>query len=217
MPPSIHLPGLTSVYLRFSDDLVLERFLFGLSRESLYHALPTSFCLFCVLFCLYASLDGLSGLDAPFDPYVSYFFYFRHVSSLCPSSSCVDRCSKMTCCSMSYSPCCCFASPSPERLINYYLIDWSFHVGRSRFRGSPRIEALQAGDGDAQGQEAKAVFGPKELCVRVLEGEAEVTKAYLSYPALYTHVRNKHDRVFPEGSRIQKRNKEREVEAGHSV
>ena len=29
-------------------------------------------------------------------------------------------------------------------------------------------------------------------------------KHYLSYPALYTHVRNKHDGKFPDGSMIKK-------------
>ena len=37
-------------------------------------------------------------------------------------------------------------------------------------------------------------------------------KAYLSYPALYTHVKNKHDGVFPIGSnakrKIPKQNEE---------
>lgn len=30
-------------------------------------------------------------------------------------------------------------------------------------------------------------------------------KAYLSYPALYTHVKNKHDGVFPIGSNAKRK------------
>lgn len=33
------------------------------------------------------------------------------------------------------------------------------------------------------------------------------SKAYLSYPALYTHVKNKHDGIFPEGSNLKKKGK----------
>ena len=33
------------------------------------------------------------------------------------------------------------------------------------------------------------------------------SKAYLSYPALYTHVKNKHDGIFPEGSNLKKKSK----------
>lgn len=33
------------------------------------------------------------------------------------------------------------------------------------------------------------------------------SKAYLSYPALYTHVKNKHNGEFPEGSCLKKKSK----------
>lgn len=38
-----------------------------------------------------------------------------------------------------------------------------------------------------------------------------LTQAYLSYPALYTHVRNKHEGTFPEGSKSQKDQKHKKA------
>ena len=36
-------------------------------------------------------------------------------------------------------------------------------------------------------------------------------KSYLSYPALYTHVKNKHEGIFPEGSKVKNKQNQQNV------
>lgn len=45
----------------------------------------------------------------------------------------------------------------------------------------------------------------------MLQGRLVLIQAYLSYPALYTHVRNKHEGTFPEGSKSQKDQKSKKA------
>ena len=41
-------------------------------------------------------------------------------------------------------------------------------------------------------------------------------KSYLSYPALYTHVKNKHNGLFPEGTVTNKRDNNSEFDQNDS-
>lgn len=62
---------------------------------------------------------------------------------------------------------------------------------------------------DYQSIDQDTSYGQVPKKQRSSEGERNYfcgcAKSYLSYPALYTHVKNKHDGVFPVGSNAKRR------------